>query len=589
MEIDAISELLNELSNIHFPSGPIYQEVERRRAHLGTDELTCIYHLSESHVPGLRYKAIYRYEKNMKNESDNKCIGINKRNIDFSCKDEDLKENIMEMLQKVEEMPKEWVIIQLTPDYNPEGNFETLEGTRYTNALYMTVFHCGANQPKPFYIKIDAPVDKISGKVIQIRQEMESIIVDNKKSFTNIKTSDKKADQFNSHIDKHLYSKARYVVNNRLKNLVKDIQGIWLGEWRCLFAGKLTDEDEDEISEKLELLLLNCQMKDVPKKIKCILRCLIRSSNHLKMAEMKRIVQYCFPDNGEFHVSLSKAVYELGQNDNFSQRKRHPVILVVDEKLDTLPWEMLDVLQDHPASRMPSLHFTYALFKEHEQSIVNGVKVGIDYQKGKYIINPGLDLKRMETRLHNFFKYWTPHWDGLVGIRPSREEFGNLLLNCDIFSYNGHGNGTQFFSSDRIQRLRINSVVLLFGCGSVKYTNLGPQVEMFGSHQMYLIACSPCVVGMLWEVTDFDTDTLATEFWSTWLPQGPNLHWKYINKKKWEVTGEVEPNPNVKDSNSHEKHEPELLRALSKARKSAHQYLTQASCVARGIPVKINC
>lgn len=95
---------------------------------------------------------------------------------------------------------------------------------------------------------------------------------------------------------------------------------------------------------------------------------------------------------------------------------------------------MLDVLQDHPVSRMPSLHFTYALFKEHEDSIVNGVKVGVDSKKGKYIINPGLDLKKMEIRLHSFFKYWTPHWNGLVGTIPSCEQFEELLLSSDIFS-----------------------------------------------------------------------------------------------------------------------------------------------------------
>ncbi|KAI4468246.1 extra spindle poles 1-related [Holotrichia oblita] len=547
MEVDEICTLLNDLSSTHFSPGPIYQNVERKKVLLQPDELTSIYHLTESHAPGLRYKAIYRYEKNMQSECDNKHISINKMNIDFNCKGTNISENIAKMLEKIKEMPKEWVIVQLTPDYNPNENFETSPEARYTNALYVTIFHCGENQPKPFYIKINAPIDKISGKTIGIRQEMESIITDNKKSFADIKVNHHKTEFFTSYMDKHVYQKARYTINNRLKNLVKDIEDIWFKEWRCLFTGKLMDEGEQELSEKLETLLLNCQM----------------------------------------YVS------ELIQ-------------------LDTLPWEMLDVLQDHPVSRMPSLDFTYALFKEHEDSIVDGVKVGIDSRKGKYIINPGLDLKRMEVRLHNFYKYWTPHWNGIVGTAPSCEEFEELLLNSDIFSsefhlffrYNGHGNGSQYFSSDKIQRLRINSVVVLFGCGSVKYVNLGPQVEMFGSNQMYLIACSPCLVGMLWEVTDVDTDILATEFWSTWVPNDSKVHWKHIDKKKWESTGEsttydlahflenmyyvlVESTSNVEGTNSLESNEPELLRVLCKAKKSACQFLTQASCVARGIPVKI--
>lgn len=36
------------------------------------------------------------------------------------------------------------------------------------------------------------------------------------------------------------------------------------------------------------------------------------------------------------------------------------------------------------------------------------------------------------------------------------------------------------------------------------------------------------------------------------------------------------------------KNEPEILQALSKARKAANQFLTQAACVARGLPVLID-
>lgn len=111
----------------------------------------------------------------------------------------------------------EWVLIQLTPQYNPLNNLEAFERAEYIHTLYITVFHCGKNQPKPFCITINAPVDKISGKVIQIREEMESIITDNKKSFLNIKHNDKDSEFFNTYVDKHMYSKVRYTINNRLK------------------------------------------------------------------------------------------------------------------------------------------------------------------------------------------------------------------------------------------------------------------------------------------------------------------------------------------------------------------------------------
>lgn len=94
---------------------------------------------------------------------------------------------------------------------------------------------------------------------------------------------------------------------------------------------------------------------------------------------------------------------------------------------------MIDVLTNQPISRMPSLHFTYALFKEHQKSIKNGFKININSKNGKYLVNPGLDLKNMESRLKSFFNYWLPGWNGLVGITPSENEFKNMLSEGDIF------------------------------------------------------------------------------------------------------------------------------------------------------------
>lgn len=94
---------------------------------------------------------------------------------------------------------------------------------------------------------------------------------------------------------------------------------------------------------------------------------------------------------------------------------------------------MIDVNRNHPISRMPSLKFTYALFKEHENTIEKGIKVGINYKNGGYIINPNSDLKSMQIRLHSFIKYWTD-WNGVAGTKPSEAEFEEMLTKRDILS-----------------------------------------------------------------------------------------------------------------------------------------------------------
>ena len=109
-------------------------------------------------------------------------------------------------------------------------------------------------------------------------------------------------------------------------------------------------------------------------------------------------------------------------------------LCIVLQKLDHLPWEMIDVFHEHPTSRMTSLHFTYALFKKYEDSIVDGAKADVDPINGKYILNPSGDLNLMEKRMRLFFEYWLPDWEGLVNVTPTHNQFEEMLTNCCIFS-----------------------------------------------------------------------------------------------------------------------------------------------------------
>lgn len=184
------------------------------------------------------------------------------------------------------------------------------------------------------------------------------------------------------------------------------------------------------------------------------------------------------------------------------------------------------------------------------------------------------------------------------------------LLEVGLYKfcrYHGHGNGAQFLSGEKIQRIRVKSVALLFGCSSVTLRSLGPEVEMIGQHYTYLIACrysfnilqlfqsiylnfSPCIVGMLWTVTDLDTDVVTTEFLSYWLNSKAPYHWKNINKLLWQTeAGSIMPNLQKQTTKEKIFNEPELLRALCKAKKEATHFITTAACVSRGLPIKIKC
>ncbi|KAF5304771.1 hypothetical protein FQA39_LY09548 [Lamprigera yunnana] len=575
-----IMEILKSLENIHYP-GNLHTKKSKMQAEISLkhNELEGIYYLVESHSPNLRFTAIHQFEKSL--QSLETTLPINKSYIDFTCTTTSLTERIHSMLSEIEEMPKEWTIIQLTSSFNAKENIDTTCENYHTDGVHVTVFNCGSKED-PFTVTVYPPRDKISGEIIEIKQEMFSIIKDNLQSLQNFQSFLGKT--FKSSAEKLVYSEVRFFLNNRLEKLVKEIQEKWLREWSCMLIGKfLNDEVEDIIQAKVNAFNLTTKNKN-------ILKCLIKGSGFLSLTDIKNGLLHIFPEECEksLRISLGKDIQQMCNTYKFAKQLRHPVLLIVDEKLDIFPWEALEVLENHPASRMPSLHFTYALFKEYESTIVKGNVTNISSKNGTYLINPGLDLKNMENRLKNFVNYWMPDWNGMVGITPSEEDFKNLLNNGDIFIYSGHGNGTQFFASEKIQKMKIKKVILLFGCSSATLTMLGPQVEMFGSYQMYLVACSPCVVGTLWAVTDIDTDLVTTEFLSQWIPSDSSTHWSLIDKKKWETGGNFAANSTRKSLNETDKHEPELLRALCRAKKVAKQFLMRAAYVARGLPVKIN-
>lgn len=52
---------------------------------------------------------------------------------------------------------------------------------------------------------------------------------------------------------------------------------------------------------------------------------------------------------------------------------------------------------------------------------------------GFYIVNPDQDLKDMEKRLVDFLEKRMPDWNGIKGNRPSQDEFGQALVDNNVF------------------------------------------------------------------------------------------------------------------------------------------------------------
>lgn len=103
--------------------------------------------------------------------------------------------------------------------------------------------------------------------------------------------------------------------------------------------------------------------------------------------------------------------------------------------MDYVAFEAMEIIKKHPVTRFPSLHVAYALFKEHEDTMVEGCKIiKAKEDMGICMVNPSGDLSKMEKRIKLFMDFWLPQWK-TYNTEPSEEIFEDALINHDILMY----------------------------------------------------------------------------------------------------------------------------------------------------------
>lgn len=93
----------------------------------------------------------------------------------------------------------------------------------------------------------------------------------------------------------------------------------------------------------------------------------------------------------------------------------------------------MEILKYQPVTRFPCLHVAKALFNEHKDKIVKGYKI-IDAKDdlGTFIVNPSMDLPKMEMRIKAFLGYWLPEWKGQYSTKLDPEYFKKCLTQNDV-------------------------------------------------------------------------------------------------------------------------------------------------------------
>lgn len=362
-----------------------------------------------------------------------------------------------------------------------------------------------------------------------------------------------------------------------LEKLVGD-QVKWFENWRFLLSGCFKETEDKCMESKLYTKIDQyCKQRKCTTEFRIVVSLLAR---RIDLMSHEGIYGFCchYAEDDDDLKKMFMFLIEIQKSFKInSPRETYPCVLVVDEMLDMMLWEMLNTDQDF--CRFSSFHLLMTLFKKHSDEIKNGywqTKIGT----GCAVVNPEKNLPDMQQRMVEYFDYCMPNWKKIVAETPTKETFADILTSNDIFVYCGHGSGLQFIKDYYLMHLKIRSVTFLFGCSSGKLNSKGMWSEMHGSHTYYAAGLCPGVFGMLFVVTDYLTDVMSSIILCRWIPNPEcKRSWRETFKKHWRGD-----NYKQKDTMSSEL-EQNLLRIITDLRREKHITMRQRAAMCyRGLP-----
>jgi len=455
------------------------------------------------------------------------------------------QENIESM---VNSLPSNWTVVQISCKTDSTvTRFKTTKkdiSSKEGNPA-LTIIRLNSCDPVTIY-SVEAPS---SDNCLTFLQEFQDILSEN--SLVNKKEVGR---------EKAKYWARRTELDNRLRVLVRSMENTWLAAAKTALLGKLVEEAavagvnqvveevcsefslslSDEEKTKLETVVSGaCYL--TPPLLHSFLTSLLQSKTNITANAIH---------------DITRNIIRFGQRSSSSldaRSRRHPVMIILDPVIQSLPWEVLPSLytSKQPMSRVPSLSFLHCLWLSHAADKASVVRTGVATDNVFYLLNPDQSLPETEKRLDKAFREFSS-WEGVAGQEPAPGQLAKVLASKDAFMYCGHGSGSKYLSGDDVEKLRVRAVPMLLGCSSGQLTRLGRSVDPLGTAQSYLVAASPAMLGFLWPVTDADVDQWTVEFLTHWLGGS----------------------------------EADLMQAAANKREAFRQFLNAAALVVYGLPLR---
>lgn len=296
---------------------------------------------------------------------------------------------------------------------------------------------------------------------------------------------------------------------------------------------------------------------------------------------------------GLFLHHLPNALAAVGRSTAVEPDDYHPTVLIVDEQVDFVYWEM--AVPQLQQSRVSSLALLFRLvdhYGERLRGAADGV-LPVPVRRGLVLSNPDNTLAGSGQRMQLLFELLRPQYRTIYGRAPLPDEMQSALAAADVYVYAGHGNGLQFVGGRELADTELRAVAFLYGCESVALKATGGQSEPVGAHLYLQYALCPAVVGMLNVTTDVWTDIVTLGLSVMWLGGGGERdaraqeaflgEWNAVHGHRTAVYADVSRLMLAK------RPQPELLAVLQQMRCMPELPLRMRMVlVARGLPVRVD-
>ncbi|KAJ6635711.1 Separin [Pseudolycoriella hygida] len=463
----------------------------------------------------------------------------NSRKVDFA--------NGKELMELCSELPEEWTVVQLCKQVNTEIYGQTRdEALRYPNRIYITLFRYPMSH-------------RFNHQPIKLLLDNENL----KDLYESIHDLSELIDTANTYVQVKEYKDFDTKIVKKMKDL--------LGPWIVCFSGKSRPEykqiDNDTIAIVDKLLASSRnRYSDFQKTLICLIALRVYMITEDDIDE----AAYQIADSSEQQWDLQSIFRKLQLKVKNRVERTYPVILVVDEHIDFMYWEMCNPSQEF--TRVDSIFLLLTLYFHHKNNISEGyfnIKERSEdasmfreldpngppkLYKACAVIDPDLSLNYFQKKVGSFVEAAGKEngsWVTIVGKEPQFKDIKSMLACSQVYLYCGHGSGLQFISAYETCQLATNAVVFLMGCSSVKFRAGSGYAMATASHHHYHVAKSPAIVGHL-NVTYTNLASLsATAILGKWISSMTDMNLEiedtlYMNKLK-EVYASLKPSPYLTD------------------------------------------